>query len=376
MIHSPLPTGAQGARTTSPGDDTRVSDTGGGLFGALFAALAGPADAGSLRQSGAPAQPIPDASGAGVDEFAVVQDVASVALPPVPGVTGAPMDDQASIQASPLSTRQSPEPGVTARWIGAAETSMPPLASTTIDATAPTGSGQGQADSRQHPVGNEVAFRATPALDSSANPALGTPAQTARNPAPAAFADLLFRRPAGDPPGQAVVVSSADTPGLMVGSLSSTSPSVPAPAAASPAPLGGTPPTPQALSDQVFVAVQRGDQQIELMLEPADLGRLRIQLQLDGDQVNLQFQSANPAAREAIESALPRLREMLADQGLQLGETAVGDQGHGSRRQPGEPAAPRHDGAPVSDPGLTSSPGDFAADADTTTAHGLIDLYA
>ncbi|MDT0618250.1 flagellar hook-length control protein FliK [Salinisphaera sp. P385] len=269
-----------------------------------------------------------------------------------------------------------PEAGVTGRWIGAAETSMPPVASTTTDATAPTGSGRGQADSRQLPVGIEVTRRAAPALDSFANPALGTPPQASRNPAPAAFADLLLRRPVGDPPGQAVVVSSADTAGLMVGSLSSTSLSVPVPAAALPLPPGGTPPTPQALSDQVFVAVQRGDQQIELMLEPADLGRLRIQLQLDGDQVNLQFQSANPAAREAIESALPRLREMLADQGLQLGETAVGDQGHGARRQPGEPAAPRHDGTPVSEPALTPSPGDVATGADPATAQGLIDLYA
>ncbi len=162
----------------------------------------------------------------------------------------------------------------------------------------------------------------------------------------------------------------------MVGSLASTSLSVPAPTAAAAAPPGGTLPTPQALSGQVFVAVQRGDQQVELMLEPADLGRLRIQLQLDGDQVNLQFQSANPAAREAIESALPRLREMLADQGLQLGETAVGDQGHGARRQSGEPAAPRQDGTPVSEPALTPSSGDVTADAAPATAHGLIDLYA
>ncbi|HNH52194.1 MAG TPA: flagellar hook-length control protein FliK, partial [Nitrosomonas sp.] len=41
-------------------------------------------------------------------------------------------------------------------------------------------------------------------------------------------------------------------------------------------------------------------------------------------QVSAQFTSPHLAVREAIESALPRLREMMAENGITLGNTTVG----------------------------------------------------
>lgn len=65
-------------------------------------------------------------------------------------------------------------------------------------------------------------------------------------------------------------------------------------------------------------------QQAELVLTPPHLGTLEISLKLDGNQASASFVSAHPAVREALDQALPRLREMLAEAGVTLGQTHVG----------------------------------------------------
>lgn len=65
----------------------------------------------------------------------------------------------------------------------------------------------------------------------------------------------------------------------------------------------------------------------ELHLHPAELGPVEIILHISNDQstqVSAQFTSPHLAVREAIESALPRLREMMAENGITLGNTTVG----------------------------------------------------
>ncbi len=90
----------------------------------------------------------------------------------------------------------------------------------------------------------------------------------------------------------------------------------------------------------------RGETKAELVLTPPSLGRLGVSISVNGEQTNAHFVAATPAAREALEQALPRLREMLQQAGINLGQTDVstsGDQqahgehgseqrGHGSSR--------------------------------------------
>ncbi|SOC56984.1 flagellar hook-length control protein FliK [Chromohalobacter canadensis] len=83
----------------------------------------------------------------------------------------------------------------------------------------------------------------------------------------------------------------------------------------------------QSLGQQVVRMAQRGDQQVELRLHPAELGPLSVSLKMgDQQQANLQFFSAHGAVRHALEAAIPQLREALADSGIALGETSVGEQ--------------------------------------------------
>lgn len=67
----------------------------------------------------------------------------------------------------------------------------------------------------------------------------------------------------------------------------------------------------------------------ELVLTPPSMGRVEVSINMNGDQANASFVAANPAAREALQDALPRLREMLAQAGIQLAQADVsaGQQG-------------------------------------------------
>lgn len=65
----------------------------------------------------------------------------------------------------------------------------------------------------------------------------------------------------------------------------------------------------------------------ELILTPPHLGRVEITLNVNGDQTTAHFVTATPAAREAIEQSLPRLRELMTDAGLNLSQVNVSANG-------------------------------------------------
>lgn len=67
-------------------------------------------------------------------------------------------------------------------------------------------------------------------------------------------------------------------------------------------------------------------QQADLVLNPPQLGRIEVSLTMNGDQATAIFTSPNPAVREALESSLNRLREVLADAGISLGQAQVGSE--------------------------------------------------
>lgn len=64
----------------------------------------------------------------------------------------------------------------------------------------------------------------------------------------------------------------------------------------------------------------------ELHLDPPDLGPLQVKVSNSSqDQISVTFTSAQPAVREALDQNAARLREMFADQGLDLVDVNVSD---------------------------------------------------
>lgn len=72
-----------------------------------------------------------------------------------------------------------------------------------------------------------------------------------------------------------------------------------------------------------WIAEQQGGE-ATLRISPDGLGPVEIRLKLDGDRVELGFSASQQDTRQALQDALPKLREMLAQQGLQLGHADVG----------------------------------------------------
>lgn len=96
--------------------------------------------------------------------------------------------------------------------------------------------------------------------------------------------------------------------------------------APTPLPLRHPEQSAQALQEQVQFLLNRKLDTVEIRLDPPELGNLQIKLHLNQDQAQVGIVVQNSHARELLEQTLPRLREMLAQQGIQLGQTQVQQQ--------------------------------------------------
>lgn len=133
----------------------------------------------------------------------------------------------------------------------------------------------------------------------------------------------------------------------------------------------------QQLSDRVLWLARGDVQNAQINITPAHLGPIQISLSLNGEQMTAHFVSANQEVRQALEDALPRLREMLAGAGINLGQANVGSQQQQAQAEQfttkGENSRQSSDGAilPADQHGM-----------DTTPPHpiqrgqGLVDLFA
>lgn len=128
----------------------------------------------------------------------------------------------------------------------------------------------------------------------------------------------------------------------------------------------------EAFAEKITWMSHQSIKSASIQLNPSELGPVEVTLKIHQQQASVMFNSHHAAVREAIEDSLPKLREMLAEQGLNLADANVSEQ---NARQQRETA------------NLTHQPSDFqqenATEIHTTqvTTHlrggqGLIDYYA
>ena len=103
----------------------------------------------------------------------------------------------------------------------------------------------------------------------------------------------------------------------------------------------GTPAWDQQLGQKVVWMAAGGDQSATLTLNPPDLGPLQVVLTVTNDQADAAFMSAQPEVRQALEAAMPRLREMMSEAGIAFGSATVSagtpeQQNQGERAASGE----------------------------------------
>ena len=90
------------------------------------------------------------------------------------------------------------------------------------------------------------------------------------------------------------------------------------------------------LGQQLQRMVKEGRWQANLSLNPARLGQVNISLVMEDGVLKTQLLSSNPGVRELLESSLPKLRDQLADSGLQLADVSVGADSRGHQQARGE----------------------------------------
>jgi flagellar hook-length control protein FliK len=100
------------------------------------------------------------------------------------------------------------------------------------------------------------------------------------------------------------------------------------PAAAAPAtelvaPRVGAAAWSEAMGQKIVMMASERIQQAELRLNPEGLGPLQVVLSIDQGAADVQFLAHDPQVREALQSALPRLQEMLTSAGFSLDRVSI-----------------------------------------------------
>jgi flagellar hook-length control protein FliK len=85
----------------------------------------------------------------------------------------------------------------------------------------------------------------------------------------------------------------------------------------------GTPGWDNQVTQKVIFMAAGGEQSASLTLNPPELGPMQVVLSISNDTTNVTFSAAQPEVRQALESALPKLREMMSESGISLGNATV-----------------------------------------------------
>jgi len=133
----------------------------------------------------------------------------------------------------------------------------------------------------------------------------------------------------------------------------------------------------QAMGERVVFMARNGIQSANVRLHPQNLGPLDIRVSVQNEQASVTFNVQNASTREAVEQALPRLRELFEQQGMDLVDVDVSDQqqqfAEGGEHGTGGDGQPGHAGSQAEEgddgPAISLTPAEVAA-------RGGVDYYA
>lgn len=125
------------------------------------------------------------------------------------------------------------------------------------------------------------------------------------------------------------------------------------------------------LGDRVRWMVGRQIQSAELKITPPQLGTIEVRISVHKDQMHISFSTPHAAVREALEDAVPRLRELMSGSGYGSVDVDVSQHSSPQQRRPGAGPYAAGEGG-----GEDAAVPAAAALAPSSRALGVIDLYA
>ena len=120
----------------------------------------------------------------------------------------------------------------------------------------------------------------------------------------------------------------------------------------------------ESLGQRLAAQIAKGDWKVEMALHPSELGNIDIKLNMNKGQLEASFSASQPLTQALIADGLPRLKEMLAQMGMEVASMQVNVRQQG---QHGGNPTPRREPSGVT--GVSSKRGDDGnATAATTPA--------
>ena len=120
------------------------------------------------------------------------------------------------------------------------------------------------------------------------------------------------------------------------------------------------------LGGHLTLMAQQGNQSASLQLTPPDLGPIEVRISVHDSQASVWFGAVHPDTRDALQQALPRLRELFAAQGMALADAGVFR----------EPPRQQPQSLPSSPASLDPTKNASASASGARVRIGLIDTYA
>jgi len=100
----------------------------------------------------------------------------------------------------------------------------------------------------------------------------------------------------------------------------------------------------EAVVDKVMWMSSQNLKTADIQMEPAQLGKLEVRIDMTQDQTQVTFASPHADVREALDNGSQRLRELFAQQGMNLSNVNVSDQSSGQAWQQSQQGA-QNDGS-------------------------------
>lgn len=80
------------------------------------------------------------------------------------------------------------------------------------------------------------------------------------------------------------------------------------------------------VKEKVMVMINQKIQQVDIQLDPPEMGSMQVRLNLQNEQAVVTFNVQNQQAKEALEQNMGRLKDMLAQTGVDVGDANVNQQ--------------------------------------------------
>lgn len=133
----------------------------------------------------------------------------------------------------------------------------------------------------------------------------------------------------------------------------------------------------QALGERIQWLASQNVQGAQVKLNPANLGPMEVRIQMHNDQATVHFSSQHAVVRDALEAALPRLRDMFEASGVELVDVDISDGSFTGQQQ----AMPDHSVPPRGPASAADERETAVADSQQVPltsflASGRLDLFA